>query len=322
MEPGASAGERLGDGGLHDLLVESSRTFALAIPLLESDLRREVTIAYLLFRIADTLEDGGTRWSRERRLAALAEFDELLSPSGVGRAATLMRRWLEDPPTEHDGYLRLLAQMPGVVASWAHLASPARESIAEQTRRTARQMSDFVERGDEKGELTLDSLDDLRSYCYAVAGIVGEMLTELFILASSGLQPIADELRRRAPLFGEGLQLVNILKDSEVDEIEGRRFIPVATSRRELFELARADLETAAEYVRAIQRAGGPEGIVAFTALPVELAWATLERVERDGPGSKISRTQVIELYDQVRRAIAAGRPAVASAGQRDGGRS
>ena len=36
------------------LLVRTSRTFALAIPLLPEPLRREVGVAYLLFRIADT----------------------------------------------------------------------------------------------------------------------------------------------------------------------------------------------------------------------------------------------------------------------------
>ncbi len=43
---------------LEELLFKTSRTFALSIPLLPEPTRREVTVAYLLFRIADTLEDG------------------------------------------------------------------------------------------------------------------------------------------------------------------------------------------------------------------------------------------------------------------------
>jgi farnesyl-diphosphate farnesyltransferase len=42
---------------LHDLLTKTSRTFALSIPELPEPTMREVTIAYLLFRIADTFED-------------------------------------------------------------------------------------------------------------------------------------------------------------------------------------------------------------------------------------------------------------------------
>ncbi len=40
---------------LDTLLAETSRTFALAIPLLPEPTRHEVGVAYLLFRVADTL---------------------------------------------------------------------------------------------------------------------------------------------------------------------------------------------------------------------------------------------------------------------------
>src|SRR5580700_1817276 len=59
------------------LLLRTSRTFALAIPQLPDPLRREVGVAYLLFRVADTFEDA-TRWPRADRLAALADFERLL----------------------------------------------------------------------------------------------------------------------------------------------------------------------------------------------------------------------------------------------------
>ena len=39
------------------LLEKTSRTFALTVPLLPEPTRCEVTVAYLLFRVADTLED-------------------------------------------------------------------------------------------------------------------------------------------------------------------------------------------------------------------------------------------------------------------------
>ena len=76
------------------------------------------------------------------------------------------------------------------------------------------------------------SIAELRDYCYIVAGIVGEMLTELFLLDRPGLAPAADYLRARSRLFGEGLQLVNILKDADVDASEGRVYIPRGAARR------------------------------------------------------------------------------------------
>jgi farnesyl-diphosphate farnesyltransferase len=165
-------------------------------------------------------------------------------------------------------------------------------------------MSEFVARTTDSGELTLTSLQDLRDYCYAVAGIVGEMLTELFLFDRPGLAPVALTLRDRASFFGEALQLVNILKDSAGDADEGRRYLPEEVPVAEVFALARRDLGVAGDYIRALQKAGAPRGIVEFTALPVRLAWAALERVEDQGPGAKVSRPEVFLIVQKLRRAL------------------
>jgi farnesyl-diphosphate farnesyltransferase len=311
----ASEATALRDERLQELLVKSSRTFALAIPQLPLTMRREITIAYLLFRIADTFEDAGSIWSQERQIAVLAQFEKLLESRSLEQARVLTTEWLDEPPTDHPGYLELLRMTPAVVASWLELRDPARASIGEHTQRTTHMMAQFVRRADTGGVLQLEGLEDLRRYCFAVAGIVGEMLTDLFLLGSPGLERVSDYLRQRAAAFGEGLQLVNILKDSAGDAIEGRNYLPSGVGRAEIFALARTDLEAAAEYVLMVQRAGGPSGVVAFTALPVELAWATLDRVEKLGPGSKISRYTVFQLHNRVRRLIAEGRPVLECSG-------
>ena len=174
-------------------------------------------------------------------------------------------------------------------------------------------MASVVERTGPDGVLRLDSIPELQSYCYIVAGIVGEMLTDLFLLERPDLAPIADYLRQRSVAFGEGLQLVNILKDSADDSVEGRNYLPYDIERREVFDLARQDLEAATEYTLAIQQAGGPDGLVLFTGLPVALAWATLDKVERDGPGAKIGRVEVFAINSRLKKAVAAGRPAIHS---------
>ncbi len=308
----AATAEAATDDRLQDLLLKTSRTFALSIPLLPQPTLREVTVAYLLFRIADTLEDASVPWSRSRQLAALAEFGELMVDPSVAEAERLAAGWLAEPPTDHDGYLELLAETPRVVAAFLDLSPGAREAIGVHTRRTAERMAGFVEKSGDDGVLQLAAIPDLRAYCYAVAGIVGEMLTELFLLDRGSLEQIGGYLRERAALFGEGLQLVNILKDSSSDATEGRNYLPAGIDRAEVFALARGDLEAAAEYSLAVQRAGGPDGVVAFTALPVELARATLDRVERDGPGSKITRDEVFRIYAALERALAEKRPAIA----------
>lgn len=300
------------DGELLDELLEkTSRTFALAIPLLPEPTRQEVSIAYLLFRIADTFEDATVRWGRTRQIEALRDLSSLLERPSETEAGRLVERWLSGPPTEHQGYRQLLAEVPAVLGAFLALSPASRRAIRHHTLRTAAGMSAFVARTRDDGVLRLDNVPDLQAYCYTVAGIVGEMLTELFVLGRDHLQPIAGYLRERAASFGEGLQLVNILKDSAGDVTEGRQYLPPEIDRSEIFALARRDLDTAAEYVLAIQRSGGPDGLVTFTGLPVQLARATLDRVERDGPGSKLTRSEVFRIHQRLHRALARNRPAV-----------
>jgi len=292
------------------LLEKTSRTFALSIPLLPEPTRREVGIAYLLFRIADTFEDA-TLWEPRRRIEALGEFAALLRAGDPSAEAAAARRWTGTPPCAQEGYLELLAQSPAVLADFRSLSAEAVETIRSHVAASAEGMARFVGRMNPEGGLRLADLADLRAYCYVVAGIVGEMLTDLFLLGRPGLAPIAGFLRERAARFGEALQLVNIVKDAGSDRSEGRSYLPEGVSRADVFALARRDLGEATEYVLALQRAGAEKGLVGFTALPVELAWATLERVEEHGPGAKVSRPQVYRIVARLKRNIERNKPAL-----------
>ncbi|MCY3663319.1 MAG: squalene/phytoene synthase family protein [bacterium] len=298
---------------LEDLLVKTSRTFALSIPQLPGETRTQVTLGYLLLRIADTLEDAAV-WGPERRVAGLLRFADLLNgESGPARdtAEAAVESWLAEPPTSHDGYLELLRATGDVLAAWEALDPPARSVVGRYVRRTCLGMAHIVKRADRNGDLRLAGIPDLRDYCYVVAGIVGEMLTELFLLGAP-LEPVAEALRRRAATFGEALQLVNILKDAAADADEGRTFIQSARNREQAFGLARADLLVAGEYVDLLQKAGAPRGYLGFTGLPVRLAWATLDRVEEQGPGSKLTRPEVAALVASMHADLDAGRSAAA----------
>ncbi len=295
---------------LQELLDGTSRTFALAIPQLPEPRATEVTVAYLLFRIADTFEDA-TAWDFRKRNAALAELAHLLDAPDARRAASCARRWCDGAPVEHDGYLALLEQTPFVLAQLGKLQADAARIVAHHTIRTCRGMSGFLERARDATVLRLGSLEDLRAYCYAVAGIVGEMLTELFLLEGDAVRSIAARLRKRAAAFGEALQLVNVLRDSTADRKEGRSLVPDSVPRTRLLALARSDLRLAAEYTLSLQEAGARTGIVAFTALPILLAAATLDAVERDGPGSKISRARVWRIVARMKADLRLDRPVV-----------
>jgi farnesyl-diphosphate farnesyltransferase len=294
---------------LDDLLEKTSRTFALSIPMLPEPTRRHVGIAYLLFRIADTFEDA-VLWTRAARIAALGDLERLLERRGGEDDAAA--RWLTESPVDHAGYLELLRETPTVMRAYWAMPGPAREALRRDLARTVRGMADVVRRGDARGNLRLATLRELRDYCYVVAGIVGEMLTELFLLDNPGLAAVAPRLRRRSRFFGEGLQLVNILKDAASDATEGRVYLPDGTDRSVVFDMARRDLDWAAGYVGTMQRSGGPDGLVAFAGSPVILARASLDRIESRGPGAKLTRAEVGSLMETMFENLGAGREIIA----------
>jgi hypothetical protein len=90
---------------------------------------REVTVAYLLFRIADTFEDASLEWGEDRQLWALAELARLLREPSRPLAEKLATDCLRPAPTRHAGYLELLAEIPLVMDAFAELAAEARRSV-------------------------------------------------------------------------------------------------------------------------------------------------------------------------------------------------
>ncbi len=300
---------------LPGLLERTSRTFALSIPRLPEPTRLATTLAYLLFRLADTFEDAAV-WPRARRAEALTDLLALLAdPPTAPRALAveLGRRWVDGRPTEHAGYLDLLAATPAVLDALEGLPPSSRSIVLHHARRTAEGMRGFVERSDERGSLHLETQGDLREYCYVVAGIVGEMLTDLFVHDAPALREPSVEavLRGDARAFGEGLQLVNILKDASDDARDGRTYLPPDLDRAVVLSLARSDLAAATRYVLTLQGAGAPRGFVEFTALPVLLARETLDLLERDGAGAKLPRERVMALASGLDERLDAGAPAL-----------
>src|SRR6185503_20135754 len=137
--------------------------------------------------------------------------------------------------------LELLGQTRAVLEALDATTPRAREVIARHVGMTIEGMASTVEAAEE-GKVELRSLEELRRYCYIVAGLVGELLTELFLLQTASLSAVAAALRNTARLFGEGLQLTNILKDEGDDAAQGRRFLPRSVDRKTVFGLARDDL--------------------------------------------------------------------------------
>ena len=224
------------------LLQKTSRTMALAIPLLPEPTRTEVSVASLLFRVIGTFETA-TQWSIGRRIEALAQLNELLH--GPPEAANeIVREWARDPPVTHPEHKELLENVPNVLRAFQDLRSDARTSIRRHIGRSADGVGMFMSRSDRPAALELGTVDDLRGYCYVVGGIAGELLTELFVLNRPKLASVADELETRAAAFGEGLRLVHILNATKLEQPEGRGHLPWRAQAGEILALAKMTLRS------------------------------------------------------------------------------
>lgn len=292
------------------LLDLTSRTYALTIPFLPEPSRRYFSIAYLIMRTSDTFEDAET-WSTDKRCAALEEFGRLIrfEKSPDHRAiAGFVQRLEADPPSSHVGYRELISQMDGLLDDLADLPQAPRDLVVRYSYEMILGMTRVLRRSaDREHAITLRGLGELREYCYYVAGLVGEMLTEILYLDAPQMGRDIEWLRANSKYFGEALQLTNVLKDSSADAVEDRSFISSEEVRAQAFAVAKEDLRIAVRYIEKIQDCGVPPGFVGFTTFPIKLSLATLRLTLEKGPGHKMSRADVLAAEAFVKRAAETG---------------
>ncbi len=216
-----------------ELLAGVSRSFAFTNPQLPPSLRHAAGNAYLLCRIADTIEDEpelspARKKEFSERLAALAA--EGGEPRAFARdlgAALSPRSRAEDR--------ELVARTAVVMRIFRALPQAQRRPVARCVGIMSAGMTEFQSR---RGLAGLADIRQLERYCYLVAGVVGEMLTELFCDYSPRIAARRGELTPLAVSFGQGLQMTNILKDIWEDRQRGVCWLP-----RDVFLAAGVELE-------------------------------------------------------------------------------
>src|ERR1700677_1280770 len=85
---------------------------------------------------------------------------------------------------------------------------------------------------------------DLDDYCYYVAGVVGEMLTDLFCDYSQDIGRQRAALSALAASFAQGLQMTNILKDVWEDRSRGACWLPQEVFTRHGVDLTQISKES------------------------------------------------------------------------------
>ena len=220
------------------MLDEVSRSFALTIPVLPPPLCDAVGNAYLLCRIADTIED-----ETALTVAQKKEFsDQLMVAFNDQNEAKLLAenltKCLSDVTTI--GEKELIAEIPRVIGILHGLSQPQREAIEKCVRIMSTGMMEFQVENDNRG---LQDLSELNRYCYCAAGVVGEMLTELFCDYSSEINEERQRLFQLSVSFGQVLQMTNILQDMWEDRQRGACWLP-----RDVFEKLGLELDSVTTY--------------------------------------------------------------------------
>ncbi|MDT8397461.1 MAG: phytoene/squalene synthase family protein [Pseudomonadales bacterium] len=229
---------RLDDSGYQDYILQGvSRTFALTIPQLPVALREVVGNAYLLCRLADTIEDdpalpAGDKKAFSERLIGLIDGRDDSAAFAAGLASVLVP---ETPVAEQD-----LVQNTARVIRLTHTFSEnQRAAISRCVATMTAGMAHYQANPPHAGLEDMRKLDD---YCYHVAGVVGEMLTELFCDYCEAMRARRDVLMPLAVSFGQGLQMTNILKDIWDDRSRSICWLPRSLFKRHGLELS--ELET------------------------------------------------------------------------------
>ncbi len=298
-------------------LPKVSRTFALTIPQLPGPLRSTVSNAYLLCRIADTIEDEASldpdrKRELHERFVAIVDGRE-----PVTRFALDLRNVLTETATSDE--IELVENTERVVALTHSFPVRQREALQKCVSIMCSGMPDFQGEGHVNG---LASMHDLDRYCYFVAGVVGEMLTELFCDHSKDIDKHYERLMYLAPSFGQGLQMTNILKDIWEDMKRTMCWLPAEVFRRvgydnnnlkheirspefvnglrQLIRIANSHLHNALDYTLLIPK--NHIGIRRFCLWGLGFAVLTLRKINRNPVFSSSQDVKVTR--DTVKRTI------------------
>lgn len=278
-----------------------SRTFALTIPLLPLPLADWVGNAYLLCRIVDTIEDDPLlpcaikQQHMDLFLASLQGCDRVENWS-----RQLAGALSANTPS---GELALIDDIPAVLARLFSFPAAVQQILVQGVSIMSRGMSA------QQQQASISDGHELDCYCYHVAGVVGELLTELFSVYTPAIGQQKSVLLPLAVSFGEGLQLTNILKDIQEDAARGVCWLPglplaaaecsIHNDRQRITDyiaLAHGHLQDAVQFTLKLPKQ--ESGIRQFCLWAIGMAILTLQRVHTHSLSSeaapvKISRRQV-----------------------------
>ncbi len=324
----------LPDPTLDELLSQVSRSFYFSLAVLPKSLRRQLSVAYLVARAADTVADTSAV-PAARRIELLGLLRAAIDDPGKGVAlcTTLRGELLErldiavGGARETSGERSLLLRLDQCLVELARFERADRDRtsrvLATLIEGMERDLRRFPGASDSLSEevKALETVKDLDEHCYYAAGCVGEYWTLMTAAHVAGLDRLSrPDYVARGVRLGKALQYVNVLRDAPRDLQQGRSYIPVEMlaplglqpidlrdpdKRRQarpifdaLIDRAVAHVDAAMPYVLAIPRSEPRLRLAALWPIWIGLGTLTMLRQARDPfDPSEVLRIPQNELY-------------------------
>ena len=209
-----------------------SRSFYLSLRFLPKLLRDPLSLAYLLARATDTLADT-TEAPVELRMEALRNLSAAIQGT-ASLEATMPLRESFAPLQKNEAEQALISRLPELLEWLGELPVADRDEIRRVLGKINRGQTLDLERFDPSTSTStstsikaLSTATELDEYTYLVAGCVGEFWTRLcFGHVKNFSDRAEEEMRELGIRYGQGLQLINILRDAGEDLRQGRCYLP------------------------------------------------------------------------------------------------
>ena len=215
---------RIFNSDLDSILEGTSRSFYLSLKELPREIRKQVSLLYMLARTSDTIADseGG---EPEDLLQALESYNEFTQ--GNSEEAPDLEELSEFQSNISEG---LLLKNVGKVASNI-------SQFSESDQKSIRNCLGIIIGGQildlkrfssgVNGIPSIEENDELDDYAYRVAGSVGEFWTQMSLDHLFKIKEENEaEIFENGVRFGKALQMINILRDIPADLELGRCYIP------------------------------------------------------------------------------------------------
>lgn len=256
------------------LLETTSRSFYPTLKYLPKKIRGQISLLYILARLADTIAD-----SKHGETDVLIDLLSKYNDVAQGRSTTLpdFSELAEIQTNPHEAELLLNAE--DVIKGLEEYSEEDCQRILECLEViVGGQLLDLQRFGSEKeggGISSLNSNEELDDYTYRVAGCVGTFWSKMSLAHLMTLSPEKEKIfLEKGIQFGKALQMINILRDIPEDLRLGRCYIPTEAlaehglvpedlstdSNLEAFrplydsylDLTNTHLEAATEYIRML----------------------------------------------------------------------